>query len=82
MFKIKTKQEIKKPIQIRDLTIVGCQWDAQALESLDKVAQSLLNLTELFKAQHITVSLGTDLNIERGMSVGIGKTITKDSKEV
>lgn len=36
-------------------TFVGVQWDAKALESINIIAQGLLNLTELFKAQHIEI---------------------------
>lgn len=33
----------------------GVHWDAKATEAVNNVSRSLLNLTELFKSQNITI---------------------------
>ncbi|MCP3683255.1 MAG: hypothetical protein GY861_11250 [bacterium] len=38
---------------VKNKTII---WDGQALESVDKISQALLNMTELFKSQEIEIS--------------------------
>lgn len=52
----KALEEKSKPSTlIKDNTFTGVKWDGQALEAVNTVAQALLNLTELFKSQHIEI---------------------------
>jgi len=40
---------------INNSEFIGVKWDAQVIETIQTVAQALLNLTELFKSQHIEI---------------------------
>lgn len=57
----KIKKMIKpKKIQGVNTMVTGCQfygvkWDIESLALLSLVAQGLLNLTELFKSQNVTI---------------------------
>lgn len=42
---------------ISNNTLVGVQWDGEALEAINNVAKALLNLTELFKSQNIHIEM-------------------------
>ena len=45
----------KAGTSVTDCNFVGVKFDGQAIHSIDKVAQALLNITELFKAQNIHI---------------------------
>ena len=45
----------KPQTTIKDCTFYGVRWDAQALDSIQLVAQALLNLTTLFRSQEIHI---------------------------
>lgn len=40
---------------VSDCTFTGVEWDKSTLETIDKVAQGLLNLTDLFKSQNVQI---------------------------
>ena len=40
---------------ISNNTFTGVHWDAKAIETVEIVAKGLLNLTELFKTQNVTI---------------------------
>lgn len=40
---------------ITGCSFTGVHWDAKATETVQTVAKALLNLTELFRAQHIQI---------------------------
>lgn len=42
-------------VSIRDCNFTASIWDKSALDAVSKVAQGLLNLTELFVGQHVTI---------------------------
>ena len=74
----KTKAELVKALQesTQNLTVKNVRvemkvFDDKAIESIDKVAQGLLNLTELFKAQNIEIE--SALKIQPGKTVVIEK---------
>ena len=46
---------MKKNTIVKECTFIGVQWDAAALETVQMVAQGLLNLTELFKSQNVKI---------------------------
>ena len=50
---------------ISDSSFTGVHWDTPSLEVLDKVAQALLNLSELFKSQNVRIEsllrIGSDV---------------------
>jgi hypothetical protein len=54
---MKTKKTVQSApsYSISDSEFYGVKWDAEALQSVQTVAQALLNLTELFKAQNIHI---------------------------
>ena len=46
-------------ILISDVTIFnGIKWEGLGIETLNTTAKALLNITELFKAQNVTVEAG------------------------
>ena len=49
-------------MKIKDCNFTAVKWDGKAIESVDKVAQALLNLTELFKTQDITIDTMVRIN--------------------
>jgi len=40
---------------VTNSNFVGVQWDGKSIEVLQTVAQGLLNLTEVFKSQNISI---------------------------
>ena len=58
--------------QVNNNKVTGVHWDAQALSSVDKVAQGLLNMTNLFASQKIV--------IETAIGVNADKTIIADTE--
>ena len=42
-------------MQIKNCEFVGVQWDEATVETIDKVAEGLLNLTKLFTLQNIRI---------------------------
>lgn len=48
-------KKAKRKTIISNNTFQGVVWDAKAIESVNLVAQGLLNLTELFKTQNIEI---------------------------
>ena len=49
------KKELAKKINIENNQFYGVKWDIESLELLKIVATGLVNLTELFKSQNITI---------------------------
>ena len=49
-------------MEIKDCNFTAVKWDGKAIKSVDKVAQALLNLTELFKTQNITIDTMVRIN--------------------
>ena len=47
---------------IKNCEFYGVKWDDKAIEAVNNIAKSILNLTELFKAQNITIE--TMLKVE------------------
>jgi hypothetical protein len=56
-------------MEIKDCVFKGVDWDKSVIETVDKVAQGLLNLTELFKSQNI--------NIEAMLKIEQPQTVTE-----
>jgi len=42
---------------IRNCQFTGVKWDAKAVESVQTVAEALLNLTQLFRSQGLNVPM-------------------------
>tara|TARA_R110000851_G_scaffold97156_1_gene210661 strand:+ start:1352 stop:1570 length:219 start_codon:yes stop_codon:yes gene_type:complete len=40
---------------IENCNFTGVQWDKEALVAVNNVSKSLLNMTELFKSQNVTI---------------------------
>ena len=59
--KAKLKKAPKHTHIIKENNITGVHWDADALSSVEKVAEGLLNMTELFKGQEITFGIGIQI---------------------
>ena len=59
---------------ISNNSFTGVQWDGQAIEAVNTVALALLNLTELFKAQHIVIE--ALLKVETGKPINEAPEIT------
>jgi hypothetical protein len=57
---------------IKNSKFTGVHWDAKAIEAVNTTAKALLNLTELFKSQHITIE--SMVKIE-------GPTLSSDSED-
>ena len=51
----KTKKNKPVSTTISNNTFTGIHWDAEALESVNMVAKAVLNMTELFRSQHIQI---------------------------
>jgi hypothetical protein len=65
----------QKPVvnnTINGSCIIAKIWDDKALQSVDNVSKALLNMTELFKAQNITIEALVKMD-------GGGTTICRDS---
>lgn len=58
---IKKKEEVVLSNNIENCNFYGVKWDEPSLEVMRIVAKGLLNLTELFKSQNVTI--GTLLQI-------------------
>lgn len=64
---------MKKPTKpagttIQNCTFTGVHWDAKAVETVQTVAQALLNLTQLFRSQGIEkpmVQIGNDGELQK-----------------
>jgi hypothetical protein len=66
------KKEIKQDernLKVANLKIIGAEWNGEALESVKIVAESLKNLTELFKVQNIVINLGVSTEIEGSLDI-------------
>lgn len=61
--------------EIKNCTFTGVKWDQKATEAIIIVSTALLNLTELFKFQNITI-----LNIESDGK--LGRHVFKDGKKI
>lgn len=56
--KITTKKTGLKPVnktEVKNCSFVGVKWDADSLEALAITAQALLNITEIYKSQNISI---------------------------
>lgn len=51
----KPKKERESPVTISDCHFQGIVWDGKAIQAIEHVAKALLNLTEVFKSQHIQI---------------------------
>ena len=45
----------EKKIEVSYNNLQGVVWDGQAIDSINNISKALLNLTELFKSQNITI---------------------------
>jgi hypothetical protein len=63
---------------ISNCNFVGVKWDGLAIETLNTVARGLVNITELFKSQNVTI--GTMLKIAAPEETGSGQQPTKPSR--
>lgn len=81
-----TKKKLKKPApnpEVHNNTVSNCEfsavkWDAQALGSIQTVAQALLNLTELFKIQDIKIDAMIKVEADR---TTIANSIFRDNSK-
>ena len=69
MKKKKTKKKVISPIPptitISDSSFYGVSWDKPSLEVLADVAKGLLNLSELFKSQNVSIGSLLTINPEK-----------------
>lgn len=49
------KQKKEIPVVVQDCHFQGVVWDGKAIQAIEHVAKALLNLTEVFKSQHIQI---------------------------
>lgn len=49
------KEQEEKGMSINNCNFEAVVWDKKAVESIQTVAQALLNLTELFKTTNVTI---------------------------
>jgi hypothetical protein len=54
---MKKKPEASKGTTIQHCNFIGVQWDKPALETVQTVAQALLNLTALFRSTGLEVPM-------------------------
>lgn len=52
---MKFEKEPGQPVTITNCNFEAKVWDDKAVEAINTVAKALLNLTELFKSQNITI---------------------------
>lgn len=68
---MKKLKKDKKPIEvfnsITNSTFIGVKWDEPSLEVMKIVASGLLNLTELFKSQNVTIESLLKINQPKDM---------------
>jgi hypothetical protein len=55
-----------QPVNVSNNTFQGIVWDAKAVETVQTVAQALLNLTELFMSQNIQIDSLLKINTKEG----------------
>ena len=70
-------EEKKFHTEIKYNVINGIVWDGKAIEAVNTVAKALLNLTEIFNAQHINMTM---IRVE-GMGEYEGTTEDKPEEE-
>jgi hypothetical protein len=64
----------KENVTISNNTFTGVQWDADAVEAVNNVSRALLNLTNLFLSQNITIEM---IKINEDKTELMGNTLTE-----
>jgi hypothetical protein len=60
----------KKPqTVISNNTFVGVQWDGKSIEAIQTVAEALLNLTKVFRSQHIEIDAMLKINNDNPLEI-------------
>jgi len=62
---------------ITDTTFIGVKWDGEAIEAVNMIAEAILNMTELFKAQNINIGSLLSVN-ENGTPEAQGQEIEEE----
>jgi len=57
-------ETVKNPVVISNNVFKGVVWNKKSIKAVNKVAQALLNLTELFKSQNIKIDCMIKVNDE------------------
>lgn len=73
-------EENKNQNIIQGNTFNGVHWDADAVQTVQTVATALLNLTELFKSQNVTIDAMIKVSECKGTEISKGK-INEEEKD-